>query len=60
VLSLDRKVGDFATADVLVDGKTIAVPAGNDSSTSPYRPNFLGDCCHKGTNPAAPECVLRP
>src|SRR5688572_11214908 len=36
------------------------LPAGNNSASNPYRPNFLGDCCHKGTNTAAPEYVLRP
>ena len=32
VLSLDRKVGDFVTADVLVDGKTIAAVGTNVSA----------------------------
>jgi cytosine/adenosine deaminase-related metal-dependent hydrolase len=40
--------------------KVGALPAGNNSASHPYRPNFLGDCCHKGTNTAAPEYVLRP
>ena len=33
---------------------------GNNSAGNPYRPNVLGDCCHKGTNTTAPEYVLRP
>jgi len=33
---------------------------GNNSFSNPYRPNFLGDCCHKGENTTAPEYVLRP
>ena len=36
------------------------LPPGNNSFSNPYRPNFLGDCCHKGTNTTAPEYVLRP
>jgi cytosine/adenosine deaminase-related metal-dependent hydrolase len=36
------------------------LPPGNNSFSNPYRPNFLGDCCHKGENTAAPEYVLRP
>ena len=45
-------------------GSTIAMgacrTAGNNSFSNPYRPNFLGNCCYKGENPAAPEYVLRP
>ena len=36
------------------------LPRGNNSLSNPYRPNFLGDCCHKGENTTAPEYVLRP
>jgi cytosine/adenosine deaminase-related metal-dependent hydrolase len=36
------------------------LPPGNNSFSNPYRPNFLGDCCHKGENTTAPEYVLRP
>jgi cytosine/adenosine deaminase-related metal-dependent hydrolase len=36
------------------------LPPGNNSSSDPYRPNFMGNCCHKGMNTAAPEYVLRP
>jgi cytosine/adenosine deaminase-related metal-dependent hydrolase len=36
------------------------LPAGNNSLSDPYRPNLMGNCCHKGTNTTAPEYVLRP
>jgi 5-methylthioadenosine/S-adenosylhomocysteine deaminase len=36
------------------------LPPGNNSSSNPYRPNFLGNCCYKGQNTSAPEYVLRP
>jgi len=36
------------------------LPPGNNSLSDPYRPNLLGNCCHKGTNTTAPEYVLRP
>ncbi len=36
------------------------LPPGNNSFSSPYRPNLLGDCCTKGQNTAAPPYVLRP
>lgn len=40
--------------------KVGALPAGLNSFSNPYRPNFLGDCCFKGQNTTAPEYVLRP
>jgi cytosine/adenosine deaminase-related metal-dependent hydrolase len=36
------------------------LPKGNNSSSNPYRPNFLGDCCQIGQNTTAPAYVLRP
>jgi 5-methylthioadenosine/S-adenosylhomocysteine deaminase len=36
------------------------LPPGNNSFSDPYRPNLLGNCCHKGTNTTTPEYVLRP
>ena len=36
------------------------IPPGNNSFSNPYRPNFLGDCCYKGQDTAAPAYVLRP
>ena len=47
-------------ARINAPAKVGAIPAGNNSFSSPYRPNFLGNCCYKGQNPAAPEYVLRP
>jgi len=40
--------------------KVGTIPAGNNSSSNPYRPNLLGSCCYKGQNSTAPEYVLRP
>ncbi len=40
--------------------KVGTLPKGDNSFSSPYRPNFLGSCCFKGQNPSAPEYVLRP
>ena len=51
---------DRVLARINGPAKVGALPAGNNSASNPYRPNFLGDCCHKGTNTAAPEYVLRP
>jgi cytosine/adenosine deaminase-related metal-dependent hydrolase len=36
------------------------LPPGNNSLSNPYRPNLLGNCCHRGTNTTTPEYVLRP
>jgi cytosine/adenosine deaminase-related metal-dependent hydrolase len=51
---------DRVLARINGPAKAGVLPPGNNSSSSPYRPNFLGDCCHKGTNTSAPEYVLRP
>jgi cytosine/adenosine deaminase-related metal-dependent hydrolase len=51
---------DRVLARINAPAKVGALPAGNNSGSHPYRPNFLGDCCHKGTNTTAPEYVLRP
>jgi cytosine/adenosine deaminase-related metal-dependent hydrolase len=40
--------------------KVGTLPAGNNSGSNPYRPNFLGSCCYKGQNTTAPDYVLRP
>jgi 5-methylthioadenosine/S-adenosylhomocysteine deaminase len=40
--------------------KVGTLPAGNNSLSGPYRPNFLGSCCYKGQNITAPAYVLRP
>jgi hypothetical protein len=47
-------------ARINAPAKMGAIPAGNNSLSNPYRPNFLGNCCYKGQNPTAPEYVLRP
>jgi len=36
------------------------IPPGNNSLSNPYRPNLLGNCCHKGANTTAADYVLRP
>jgi cytosine/adenosine deaminase-related metal-dependent hydrolase len=36
------------------------IPPGNNSFSNPYRPNLLGNCCHKGANTTSAEYVLRP
>jgi 5-methylthioadenosine/S-adenosylhomocysteine deaminase len=37
-----------------------SIPPGNNSSNNPYRPAFLGSCCHKGQNSESPEYAVRP
>src|SRR5262245_19960267 len=51
---------DRVLARINAPAKTGKLPPGNNSLTNPYRPNFMGDCCHKGENTTAPEYVLRP
>jgi 5-methylthioadenosine/S-adenosylhomocysteine deaminase len=51
---------DRVLARINGPAKTGMLPQGNNSGSNPYRPNFLGDCCHKGENTQAPEYVLRP
>jgi 5-methylthioadenosine/S-adenosylhomocysteine deaminase len=51
---------DRVLARINGPAKTGTLPPGNNSLSNPYRPNFMGDCCHKGTNTTAPEYVLRP
>jgi 5-methylthioadenosine/S-adenosylhomocysteine deaminase len=51
---------DRVLARINAPAKIGKLPPGNNSLSGPYRPNFLGDCCHKGTNTTAPEYVLRP
>jgi cytosine/adenosine deaminase-related metal-dependent hydrolase len=51
---------DRVLARINGPAKTGALPAGNNSASNPYRPNFLGSCCYRGQNTAAPEYVLRP
>jgi 5-methylthioadenosine/S-adenosylhomocysteine deaminase len=51
---------DRVLARINAPPKVGALPAGNNSFTNPYRPNFLGNCCYKGQNTEAPAYVLRP
>jgi cytosine/adenosine deaminase-related metal-dependent hydrolase len=51
---------DRVLARISGPATTGTLPPGNNSHSNPYRPNFLGDCCHKGANTTAPEYVLRP
>ena len=51
---------DRVLARINGPAKTGTLSPGNNSFSNPYRPNFLGDCCHKGENTTAPEYVLRP
>ena len=50
---------DRVLARINGPAKVGALPPGNNSFSNPYRPNLLGDCCHKGENTTAPEYVLR-
>jgi 5-methylthioadenosine/S-adenosylhomocysteine deaminase len=51
---------DRVLARINGPAKVGTLPVGLNSSTNPYRPNFLGSCCFKGQNTTAPEYVLRP
>ena len=55
-----ERARDRVLARINGPAKVGALPAGNNSFTNPYRPNFLGNCCHKGANTTTPEYVLRP
>jgi 5-methylthioadenosine/S-adenosylhomocysteine deaminase len=60
VLRQAEQSRDRVLARINGPAKIGRLPPGNNSFSSPYRPNFLGSCCHKGTNTTAPEYVLRP
>jgi len=51
---------DRVLARINGPAKVGTLPKGDNSSSNPYRPNFLGDCCFKGQNAGAAEYVLRP
>jgi cytosine/adenosine deaminase-related metal-dependent hydrolase len=51
---------DRVLARINGPAKVGTLPVGLNSSSNPYRPNFLGSCCFKGQNSTAPEYVLRP
>jgi cytosine/adenosine deaminase-related metal-dependent hydrolase len=51
---------DRVLARINGPAKVGMLPKGDNSSSNPYRPNYLGGCCFKGQNTTAPEYVLRP
>ena len=51
---------DRVLARINGPAKVGAIPPGNNSLSNPYRPNLMGNCCHKGSNTTSPEYVLRP
>jgi cytosine/adenosine deaminase-related metal-dependent hydrolase len=51
---------DRVLARINGPAKVGTLPVGLNSSSNPYRPNFLGSCCFKGQNTTAAEYVLRP
>jgi cytosine/adenosine deaminase-related metal-dependent hydrolase len=51
---------DRVLARINGPAKVGTLPVGLNSSSNPYRPNFLGSCCFKGQNATAPEYMLRP
>jgi 5-methylthioadenosine/S-adenosylhomocysteine deaminase len=55
-----ERARDRVLARINGPAKVGTIPAGNNSFTNPYRPNFLGNCCYKGENTQAPAYVLRP
>jgi cytosine/adenosine deaminase-related metal-dependent hydrolase len=55
-----ERARDRVLARINGPAKVGAIPGGNNSSSGPYRPNFLGSCCYKGQNVTAPDYVLRP
>ena len=55
-----ERARDRVLARINGPAKVGKIPPGNNSFTSPYRPNLLGSCCYKGQNTNAPEYVLRP
>lgn len=55
-----ERARDRVLARINGPAKIGTIPPGNNSFSSPYRPNFLGSCCYKGQNTSAPAYVLRP
>ncbi len=55
-----ERARDRVLARINGPAKVGTLPPGNNSLSNPYRPNFLGNCCHKGANTTTPEYVLRP
>jgi 5-methylthioadenosine/S-adenosylhomocysteine deaminase len=59
VLRQAEQARDRVRARINGPAKTGTLPPSNNSLSNPYRPHFLGDCCHKGTNTTAQEYVLK-
>jgi 5-methylthioadenosine/S-adenosylhomocysteine deaminase len=55
-----ERARDRVLARINAPAKVGTIPAGNNSFSNPYRPNFLENCCYKGENTTAPAYVLRP
>lgn len=51
---------DRVLARISAPAKLGKLPPGNNSTSDPYRPNFLGSCCYQGQNTSAPGYTLRP
>ena len=60
LLSQAEQARDRILARINGPAKVGAIPKGNNSLSNPYRPNMMGDCCHKGENTTTPDYVLRP
>jgi len=60
LLSQAEQARDRILARINAPAKVGAIPKGNNSFANPYRPNMMGDCCHKGENTTSPDYVLRP
>jgi cytosine/adenosine deaminase-related metal-dependent hydrolase len=60
LLTQAEQARDRILARINAKAKVGAIPKGNNSFANPYRPNMMGDCCHKGENTTSPDYVLRP
>ena len=60
LLTQAEQARDRILARINGPAKVGAIPKGNNSFANPYRPNMMGDCCHKGENTTSPDYVLRP
>jgi len=60
LLTQAEQARDRILARINAKAKVGEIPKGNNSFANPYRPNMMGDCCHKGENTTSPDYVLRP
>jgi cytosine/adenosine deaminase-related metal-dependent hydrolase len=60
LLSQAEQARDRILARINGPAKVGKIPQGNNSLSNPYRPNLMGDCCHKRENTTTPDYVLRP